>query len=200
MNEDAIERLYDEFHTPVHVRAHCLQVARVGRLLAEKLAENNENVDPELVWIAGLAHDFIRVVDFKDIPADLGDTEDHLVWKKIRETYSGHHADIGADILEEIGEEVLAKIIRKHKHTAIQDDPPKTWEEKIIYYADKRVTHNDIVDVAERLDEGFARHFPGQEVPSDEIKRREKITVLEKEIFDKIDLEPQDIRSALGED
>ena len=200
MTEEGVFKLYDEFRTPVHVRAHCLQVARIGRLLAEKLSEKGENVDPELVCEAGLVHDFIRIVDFKDIPADLGTPEDHLVWNRIRQTYSGHHADIGAEILEEMNEPVLAEIIRKHKHTAITTDPPTTWEEKIICYADKRVTHGDIVDMKDRLDEGFARHFPGEEVPQEEIERRKKIDALEEELFNKIDLSPEDVGIVLGED
>lgn len=199
MTEEGVLKLYEEFHTPLHIREHCLQVARVAKLLAEELANKGEDVDINKVWIAGLAHDFIRIVDFKKNPTDLGSAEDRLVWTKLRETYQGHHGDVGALILEEMGEPDLAEIIRKHKHSAILDDPPTTWEEKIIYYADKRVSHSNIVSVFERLDEGFKRHFPNQKLPEIEQKRRQKIMELENEIFSKINLTPEDIKIKLGE-
>ncbi len=198
MTEEGVEQIYDEFHTPVHVRQHCLQVARVGKLIADELLDAGVEIDPELVWMAGLIHDFIRVVDFKELPSDLGTKEDQIVWANIRNNYHGHHADVGAQILEEMGETVLAKIVKRHKHINIVDDPPKTWEEKVIYYADKRVTHGDIVSVESRINEGFARHFPDQEVPQDELERRAKIDLLEKEIFNQIDLNPEDLVTELG--
>ncbi|MBT5016627.1 HD domain-containing protein [Candidatus Peregrinibacteria bacterium] len=200
ISEQGIKQLYDEFHTPLHVRAHCLQVARIGQLLGEKLIEKGLEVDLKLVWLAGLAHDFIRIIDFKDVPADLGTQEDQIVWGKLRSTYKGHHADVGAQILEEMGESTLAQIVQKHKYCAILNNPPQTWEEKIIYYADKRVTHNDIVDLQERLNEGYERNFANQPITEEEKERRQAIIALEKEIFDQIDLTPEDVRIALGED
>lgn len=199
MTEEGVLKLYEEFHTPLHIREHCLQVARVAKLLAEELANNGEDVNVTKVWIAGLAHDFIRIVDFKKIPPDLGSKEDRLVWGKLRQTFKGHHADVASRILEEMGEGDLAKIIRKHKHSAILDDPPETWEEKIIYYADKRVSHHNIVNVFERLDEGFKRHFPNEEISEIEKKRRLKITGLENEIFSLISFKPEDVKIRLGE-
>ena len=158
MTEEGVEQLYDEFHTPVHVRAHCLQVARVGLQIAEELSEAGVQIDPELVWIAGLVHDFARIIDFQELPSDLGTKEDQIVWEKLRSTYQGHHADVGAKILEEMDEKVLSEIVRKHKYTNIIDDPPQTWEEKVIYYADKRVMHGDVVSLENRLNEGHKRH------------------------------------------
>ena len=60
--------------------------------------------------------------------------------------------------------------------------------------------HNDIVDLQQRLDEGYERNFADQPITEKEKERRQAIFTLEKEIFDQIDLQPKDVQIALGED
>lgn len=199
MNREEAEQLLDEFHVPVNVRAHSLQVARIGEFLAQKLIEAGEEVDVETVWIAGIIHDFVRVVDFDKIPKE-GNEEDQLVWKELQKAHQGHHADIAAEILYEREEEGLAALVGKHRYTSITDvNAPTTWEEKLLYYADKRVAHDEIVSLQERLDEGKKRHFPNTPIDEEEEARREKIFALEKEIFEKINMSPDKLAQALGE-
>lgn len=185
MNREGAQKLLDEFHAPLNVRAHSLEVALFAEDLAKKLNNAGEEVDPEQVWIAGIIHDFVRIIDFKETPKD-GSEEDILIWEDLRKQYQGHHADVAAEILQEMGEDALAAIIRKHKYTAIIDDPPQTWEEKLLYYADKRVAHDQIVTLQERLDEGKERHFPDTPIDDEEQKRRDAVFALEKEIFEHI--------------
>ena len=199
MNREGAEQLLGEFHVPLHVRAHSLKVAKISYFLAQKLSEAGEIIDPETVWIAGMVHDFMRIVDFNTTPKEGGTEEDRMIWEELRKSYSGHHADVGAEILEERGEKALAKIIRKHKYEAILSDPPRTWEEKLLYYADKRVAHDQIVSLSERLEEGRRRHFPGKPLDNEEEKRRKAIHALEKEIFDRIEMNPEALAGALGE-
>ncbi|MFA5842323.1 MAG: HD domain-containing protein [Candidatus Gracilibacteria bacterium] len=185
MKRNEVEKWLDEFHTPAHIREHSEKVAQLGEDLAKKLKKVGEQVDPEKVWIAGMIHDMVRVVDFKKDPDTLGTPEDREIWKALREQYKGwHHADAAADILRKRGEEELADIVARHKYTCIlSDTPPRTWEEKILYYADKRVAHDQIVSLQERFDEGHKRHHPGESVSPEEKQRREAILALEKEIF-----------------
>lgn len=201
MNREDTEQLLDEFHTPIHVRAHCFQVARIGEHLANKLSEAGEDVDSDLVWIAGMIHDFVRVVDFKELPEDLGTDEDQEVWKSLRQQYGGrHHAEVGAEILNEMGEEELSRIIRQHKYgSMLTEDSPSSWEAKLVYYADKRVAHDQIVSLEERLSEGRKRYRPDTPLNEEDKKRHDAIEALEKEIFDKIDIEPSDLAAQLGE-
>jgi hypothetical protein len=90
----------------------------------------------------------------------------------------------------------LAKVIRKHRYTAIahQKDKPVTWEEKLVYYADKRVMHDRIVSLKERLDEAHKRYAAWRRVNArsslDTVKIDRLIYKLEKEIFAYIGLNP----------
>ena len=200
MNRQQAQELLDEFRTPHHVRAHCLQVARVGEFLAKKLNEAGIDVDPETVWIAGMIHDVVRVVDFNKLPEDLGNQEDRVTWKALRKTYKNqHHADVAEKILNEIGEQELADIVKRHKFISIgTSEGPQTWESKLLYYADKRVAHDQIVGLKERLDEGWARNFKDKPRIAEDESREAAIMALEEEIFEKLQIAPEDIKSLLG--
>lgn len=187
MNRAQIQDLFKEFHTPAHVQAHCRQVALLAEQLAQKIIADSKNgiaVDPELAHCGGLVHDFVRVVDFNRVDPGLGSAEDQTFWKTLREQYSGwHHADVGADILEKRGEGVLARIVKRHKFSALgTPEGPQTWEEKLVYYADKRVKHDQTVSLEERLDEGWQRHFGNVPRSLEEEATRKMVFELEEEI------------------
>ncbi len=191
MNQIQAEQLFEEFHTPAHVQAHGRQVGKLAKKLAEELRKSEKareagiEVDPELAYMGGLVHDFVRVVDFKALDPNLGTPEDQTFWKNLREQYKGaHHADVGAAILEKRGEPVLARIVKCHKFSALgTSEGPQTWEEKLVYYADKRVKHDQIVTLEERLDEGWERHFGDQKRTPEEETTRKAVFALESEIF-----------------
>jgi len=88
----------------------------------------------------------------------------------------------------------LAQVVRKHRYTAIshQKDKPVTWEEKLVYYADKRVMHDRIVSLKKRLEEAHKRYADWCRANArsslDTVKIDRLIYKLEKEIFAKIGL------------
>lgn len=200
MNDREIQSLYKEFHTPMHVRQHCLQVGRVGNYLAKALNQAGEIVDSEIVRKGGLVHDFIRIVDFTEVAEDLGTKEDQEVWRKLREQYKGrHHGEVGAEILRARGEKKLAEVVERHiTSLIITSEGPNTWESKLVFYADKRVAHDTIVSLEERLREGWIRYTQGREKTPQEIKVEQAIYALEKEIFTPLTLTPEDVMEALG--
>jgi uncharacterized protein len=201
MTPEAIEQLYDEFHTPVHIRAHCFEVARIGKLLAEKLNKKGQNIDADLVWIAGMLHDLVRVVDFTNLDPNLGTDEDQWIWKKLRETYKEtHHGIAAGEILVKIGEAKLADIIKRHAFGSIgTPEGPQDWESKLLYYADKRVAHDQCVSLQSRLDEARIRHNGPIEKTDKQAQIEEKIHQLESEIFKTLDFKPSDLLQLLGE-
>ena len=76
----------------------------------------------------------------------------------------------------------------------VEGERDLTWEEKIVYYADKRVMHDKIVPLKERLEEAHKRniHFHGGQTQSDIVTSKVDplIFALEEEIFSQIDLTP----------
>lgn len=195
MTPKDIHALWERFHTPDHVREHCRQVARVGKVLAETLKNAGKTVDPTLVWQTGLLHDVVRVVDFKSLDPTLGTPEDQSVWQALRKEHQGrHHADVGAEILKEIGEDRLGDIVQRHRYSALgTPEGPQDLESKLLFYADKRVAHTQIVPIEERLKEGHGRHYPGEPLSEEELERRKRLKALEKELFEGLPFGPNEL-------
>lgn len=187
MNDREVSQLISEFHVPLHVRRHCAAVANFALDLGQKLLAAGEKIDLTLLRHAALLHDFVRVVDFREFnPEEFPDPatkEDIEVWKILRKKYKGlHHAEAGARILEERGHPDIAHLVRKHAFLQIKNGFD-SWEEKLLYYADKRTKHDEVVTLEERLEDGRRRNAPKT---SEEDSRElcKKIFELEKEILD----------------
>ncbi len=67
LTDNVIEKLYTEYDTPPWVIVHCKEVSRVGAVIAEALNKRGLNLDVELVRVAGLAHDVLRVKNDHDL-------------------------------------------------------------------------------------------------------------------------------------
>jgi len=101
-----------------------------------------------------------------------------------------NHVDAGVIILK--GEDLpeIAEIIRKHSINAIveKDKIPTTWEEKLLYYADRRACEDKLVSIDERISD-LRMRYP--DIDSFIAEAEPKLKLLEKEIFDKLDIDPK---------
>ena len=195
--------IIEEHHVPPHIVRHSLAVAKLAVFLAQRLKEKGLTVDVDLVDRACMLHDIARICDFKEL--DYGRFErditerDKAKWRQLRAKYKEiPHEYAACDILKDKFP-VLALTIKKHRYMALLDEeePPNTWEEKLVYYADKRVMHERIVTLEERLTEGHKRNVLFYDT---EAQRRAIIAEvdslifrLEKEIFDEIGLNPLEV-------
>jgi len=192
-----------EYHVPLHILKHSLGAAKLAVFLAQRLKEKGVAVDVNLVDRACLLHDIVRICDFKE--SDYSrfkhpvTEQDKAKWKQLRTRYKEiPHEDVAYELLKE-KYPVLAQTVKKHRYTALLDENerPNTWEEKLVYYADKRVMHDRIVPLKERLQEAHKRNVPlrGTEAQS-QIKTAKVdslIFELEEEIFSKIGLNPLEV-------
>lgn len=157
-----VEALSAEFMTPTHVRAHEEGVFRVASFLAEKMLANGVLLDLELVRVSALLHDLVRIVNFKELRfADFREEitpEKVAFWEELRKKYGEmHHGNAAAEILSARGFFACADTVASHRSRAIFEEI-KTFEEKIVYLADKKVLHDKIVKISERLLDGRERH------------------------------------------
>tara|TARA_Y100000310_G_scaffold341089_1_gene439092 strand:- start:26814 stop:27296 length:483 start_codon:yes stop_codon:yes gene_type:complete len=115
--------------TPSNVISHCEAVCKVAEEIADRLISKGINVDKKLVTAAALLHDVERVKD--------------------------DHIEEGAKLLKSLGYDEIAEVIRKHSLHKVEDPAkqPQTYEEKIVFYADKRCVGNKIVSLKERFDD-----------------------------------------------
>ena len=189
-----------EHRVPSHIVKHSVAAAKLGVFLAKRLKEKGFTVDVNLVDRACLLHDIFRICDFKK--SDYTRFEEDVTqqnktkWKQIKTKYKGFsHEDAAYELLK--GRyPALALTVKKHRYTALLDqkEMPTTWEEKLVYYADKRVMHDSIVPLKQRLEEAHKRYAGWRRTNAQPALKTAMIDRLiyrlEKEIFDKIGLDP----------
>lgn len=160
-------KIWDEHNVPENVRQHSFAVNRVAVFLAKKLREKGIRIDVELVDRASLLHDL----------------------DKIPTLNNGEHGHLTRKILSEKGHGAVGEIALKHRFKAILDNGLRTWEEKVVNYADKKCLEGEIVPLEKRFEYGRKRYASFKHSRT---KEAELLYIeLEKEIFTKIRLDPK---------
>ena len=173
-----IYKMYKEYHVPRHVIKHMMKVTKIAEKLCDKLKKAGHKKDKELVVKASLLHDLLRVADFSKFDLKRfrqevrsGDLEK---WIELREKYGEKgHVKAGADVLKKLGHKRIANLIAKHGISSV--GKLKSWEEKVVYYADKRVVGTRKVRLKTRLRKIWKKHPSSKSLEP-------KIIALEKEI------------------
>jgi uncharacterized protein len=199
--------ILEEYRVPSHIIQHSLAVAKLAVFLAQRIKKKGTAIDVELVEYACLLHDVMRVCDLKE--SDYRKFEQNYSrwekskWQQLRTKYKDTpHEHAAYDILKD-KYPVLAAVIRKHRYISMLDEKerPSTWEEKLVYYADKRVMHERIVSLKERLTDGHKRnvHLHGTKAQSkiNTAKVDPLIYELEKEIFETTGLDVTEVTNEL---
>jgi tRNA threonylcarbamoyladenosine biosynthesis protein TsaE len=202
--EASIKAYYEEWSTPANVRRHCRTVAHVAMALADAYVRSGEIVDTTLLYTSSMLHDMARVCDFRVMDRSKFtppiDDKTWNKWLELREIHQGKdHSDIAAEQLKSRGFTQTAEAIRLHQAGTVILEPRSydTLEKKILYYADKRVKHEEVVSISERFRDGRERY--GIHDSSKEklfFQDVELFTLeLEKELFGGLDLQPEDIQN-----
>lgn len=112
--------------------AHVRLVARIAEHLAQRLAAAGEDVDPVLTQRGGLLHDLAKL--------------------SAKQAARSHEL-MAAELLLARGQPELAEIARRHAMWApvTEDQQPATWEQKLVYYADRIAQHDQLVGIDARM-------------------------------------------------
>ena len=194
-------KLLEKFRVPKHIVLHIKKVAYVAGIICDAYLKKGIKIDKNAVICAALLHDLFRIVDLKSAGyAELcihSSKKDVVLWEKLKKKYPGmDHSAAAYKYLFSIGERKIALLVRKHKFDAVIDKrfKPKTIEEKITTYADKRVLHEKIISLKGRLSDGEKRYNSRKENMRVQNKIHKKYFEMEAEIFCKIDVRPFEIR------
>ncbi|HPF06117.1 MAG TPA: HDIG domain-containing protein [Spirochaetota bacterium] len=140
---------------------HSVQVKNVALAIYDNLREK-EPVSRELLVAAALLHDIAKTRSIQN--------------REMR------HDLIGGEMLREMGLNEIAEIVENHVvFTGFQPDGPLT-EKEIIYYADKRVMHDKVVNVHTRVDDLVERYGINEKVKELIIRNKEFVLELEAKI------------------
>lgn len=126
ISEEEVKKLYMEYSTPNHVKAHCKAVAETAVKMAEALNKHGYSLDFDLIKGAGLAHDVARTSD--------------------------EHWKIGAEALEALGYKDEADIIRVHMFYSPFNQVEKLNECDMVCLADRLVKEDEYVGLDERIE------------------------------------------------
>jgi len=185
--------LLEQYRVPIHIRRHCITVAALATLLAHKLTRKAIPINTELVERTCLLHDILRVCDFDKIEPGYfrqkPGSDDTRIWQKLKNKYKHLTHEQAAYELFKKDYPKLAETIKKQQYISMANEKtmPKTWEEKLAYYADMKVMHDKVVPLAERLDDAHKRnvhlHGSPQQSRINAAKVDPLIYELEKEIL-----------------
>ncbi len=142
-SEAEIQALYEQYHALPGIQSHMRVVAAIAVELGRH-HQAHTNVNLGLVETAAKLHDLVRTPEqWVHLPAGISTPMPH--------------AEINYLILRDAFPEV-AETIRPHSLMTILNPQPFTsLEQKLVYYADKRVNHSDIVTLDDRLNLGWER-------------------------------------------
>ncbi len=186
-----IQKIYKKYRVPKNIRAHMKAVARVALKLGKAIQKKGQPIKLRELKTAALLHDIVKLcdfaeVDFKKIPHKPTKMELKTWRRYIKKYHVIGHAEAGYQIVKKYNQEV-AVMIKKHGYKSLiaakKKDRPTTIEEKILYYADKRVKHDKMVTLKERISDGQKRYFPNGKIPSNDKKIQKALFVLEKELL-----------------
>ena len=113
-----------------HIVAHSVQVCRVALFLVDRLRETGLDLDRGMVEAASLLHDITKTRSF-----ETGEM----------------HTETGGRLLKDRGFFEVGEIIRQHVKLDAYFAGETPDEAEIVNYADKRVLHDRIVSMAERM-------------------------------------------------
>ena len=166
LSKNELDVLFDTYKTPKHIISHIRCVSHVAEIISKQLIKQGEIIDLKIISQATLLHDIVRYIDFKGglIRSDFKyqvKNDDWDTWIKVRKKHEGmHHAVVIHDILMKMGYPFIAKAILAHRSKTIFQGFHSIME-KVMYYADRRCKHDQIVILKERLEDLKERYGEG---------------------------------------
>ncbi|MCS7199110.1 MAG: HD domain-containing protein [Caldimicrobium sp.] len=180
----AYELLREE-GVPSHIIRHSEKVALISLCLGCLLKERGNSLDIKALTLAGLLHDI----------------------KKFSSIKTGeNHALAGYKLMKNLGFERIGEIIYAHIYLKAPKPGSPISEEEIVFYADKRVMHDRIVNLKERFQD-LERRYGRTLRAIIRMRLLEEMTLLlERRIFRNLEISPdiilklneiQEVRSVL---
>lgn len=161
-----------------NIKDHSFMVARVASLLSKELARAGVQIDCGLAVAGALLHDIAKTQCLES---------------------RCNHAQVGVEICLELGFPEVADIVGEH--VVLSDfSPPQLSAKEVVYYADKRVNHDRIVTLKERLEYILERYGQGDPALIEKIHVNfGKCCQIEDRIFSFLDFQADQVPSLVRE-
>lgn len=163
-------RLMKKYRMLENIKAHSVVVARTARLIAGFLLDHGAHISVKKVTAGALMHDIGKTISLK----------------------SGQdHAEIGRHICLVNNLDEIADIVGDHIRLSDYNLDCDYSEKEIVYYADKRVNHDRVVSLDERMSYILERYGRNQKKYRNAIKENfDFCRKVEQKLFKKLDFGP----------
>jgi putative nucleotidyltransferase with HDIG domain len=162
-----------------NIRAHSIMVQKIATLLAMSLREVGENLHIQMITTGALMHDIGKSLC-------LHSKEDH--------------AAKGLEICLENHLEEIAEIVGDHIRLKNFEKAAPISEGEVVYYADKRVNHDTIVSLNERLDYLLVQYGRNEEWICERIRDNfRQCREVERKLFRKLPFTPESLNRLIGD-
>jgi putative nucleotidyltransferase with HDIG domain len=167
----SIEKCYDlmaQYSMLPNIAAHSILVMDVALAITDNV-KNGVAINRDLIIAASLLHDITKTRSLET---------------------KERHALTGGRLLRDLGFNPVAEIVEEHVIIGNIDLQGALDDREIVYYADKRVMHDKIVTIEERLQDLVDRYGVTAEISRIILGNRELILAIERKIagFMKVDL------------
>ena len=159
-----------------HIIKHSMMVRSVADFLCSNLIKTFPELNIKLTKSAALLHDITKTQSF---------------------TTGEKHAETGGKLLEGLGYPETGNIIRQHVFLDNYNIMPPVTETEIINYSDKRVLHDNVVPLDERLDYIYKKYVTNKEFIKHFDSMKKNTSILENKIFSYLDFRPNDIQKMI---
>jgi len=170
------EELMARYAMLPNIIAHSRQVMRVALAVADHL-KDGVSVNRDLVLAAALLHDITKTRSLKT---------------------KERHAASGGALLRELGFHGVAAIVEQHVILRNFNPEGSLEETEIVYYADKRVMHDTVVTLDERIRDLIRRYATGEEIRDQILKNGEQALIVERKIAGFMQIDIHDAFAALS--
>lgn len=170
---DQCFELMERYGMLENIKAHSIMVEKVANVIAREIKKTGTDISMAMVTAGALMHD-IGKTPCLNTRAD--------------------HAAMGSEICMDNHLEEIAGIVKEH--VIIEDFDPEgdVNEKEIIYYADKRINHDKLVSLDERLGYLLVRYAKGNKRLEGLIEENfMQCRMVEKKIFSLLNFRPEDI-------
>lgn len=160
-----------------NIMIHSLQVCRVATWIGAQLKRRGTPIDLELVQAGALLHDIT----------------------KTRSLETGEiHSESGGEYLIDLGYPEVGDIVRQHVKLDVYFASDRPSEAEIVNYADKRVLHDKIVSLQERMDYILERYGTAAGFKDAYCWLQDRSVDLEIRIFALLRMRPESLESRLA--
>jgi putative nucleotidyltransferase with HDIG domain len=172
-------RFMNKYGMLENIKAHSIVVENVAALIARELQNGPVPLSLEMVSAGALMHD---------------------IGKTLCLNSSGDHAAMGREICLRNNLPEIADIVGEHVRLKDYGPSSPIGEKEIVYYADKRVNHDAIVSLDERLAYLLERYGRNEEYICKRIRGNfDQCRALEKRLFTKLSFRPGELTDLVSQ-